>query len=127
MEDLLENFTEDELREELELRGFSVIDENNVKALKKFLRTCEEELLIDVIRWNGFLIYSSPEEALDDLKDDYIPDMINIVNKNFKNAIVINDHNNGIDFRKNDCTPLIEDIIRLKGWNYLYELLLRYS
>lgn len=98
MEDLLENFTDEELKDELKSRGFTVFNEDSDAELKKFLRNC-----------------------------DYLDEMVEIINDKSKHNLVINDHNNGIDFRKHDCKSLIEDIIRQKGWNYLYEVLYKFD
>lgn len=125
MEDLLENFADEELKDELKSRGFIVFNEEHLDI---FLANCDQyELRSALEDTSGWLIYDSPTDALNDLKDDYLDEMIEIINNKSKSNLIINDHNNGIDFRKHDCKSLIEDIVRRRGWNYLYEVLYKFD
>lgn len=123
MNNLLENFTDNELVNELERRQFEVVckDVDDID-----LDLLDDDDLTSHLEDNGFIIYDDTSSLIQKIVDDYEYELLEEISKRKNGGIYVSSYPNTIDFRKTDCSKLLEDIVRTKGWNYLYEVLERY-
>ncbi len=121
----MEEFESIDLIDELESRGFTIIDETESVQVEQFLRDLpEDDVLISELSRRGYdYISDSADEVIEQLVPDYLPEMFNIVNDHGYFVIDVDDKAVAT-FRKNDCKGLIEDIVKRHGWDYLHEMLI---
>ena len=121
----MEEFESIDLIDELESRGFTVIDETESGQVEQFLRDLpEDDVLISELSSRGYdYISDDGKEIIDQLGLDYLPEMFDLI-KDHGYFVVDTDVAGIIDFRKNDCKGLIEDIVKRRGWDYLHEVLI---